>query len=123
MSEQKTGDLKDRTYNFSLQVVELYKSLNDETLAQELGKKLLNSGTLVGSTTRPAFRGRNNQNFVDKLKLIIKEADECIFWIDLLIDSKVIVEEDGIALISEASEIIAIFISIIKKNKQQHYNN
>lgn len=123
MSEQKNGDLKDRTYNFSLQVVELYKTLPDDNTAQELGKKLINSGTLVGSTTRAAFRGRNNQNFVDKLKLIIKEADECIFWIDLLIDAKVIGEEDGIALITEASEIIAIFISIIKKNKQQHYNN
>ena len=92
-------------------------SLDKDFITQTLGKQLLRSGTSVGANTRSAFRGRSNKEFVAKLGIVIEEADECIFWLELLNEGTTLNKELTDKLIKEADQLVAIFVSIVKKNK------
>lgn len=117
----KTGDLKDRTYQYSLSVVNFCRSLpTDIQEAQEIRSRLFDKSTNIGLMARLAFKGRNNNDFKDKLRRIINDADECIYWFDMLIDLNIVNEYDVDELMSEASELIAIFISITKKSRNPY---
>lgn len=79
---------------------------------------MLRSGTSVGANTRSAFRGRSNKEFIAKVGIVIEEADECVYWLELIQET---IEHDNTtiqSLIKEADELVAIFVSISKKNKR-----
>jgi len=122
MSEEnfnKHTDLKARTRTFSLDIIKLYRLLPKTTEAQIMGKQLLRSGTSVGANTRSAFRGRSKKEFVAKLGIVIEEADESVFWLDLLVSSNILSKDDFITnLISEADQLVSIFISVSKRAKE-----
>jgi four helix bundle protein len=78
----------------------------------------LRSGTSVGANTRSAFRGRSNKEFIAKVGIVIEEADECVYWLELIQET---IEHDNTtiqSLIKKADELVAIFVSISKKNKR-----
>lgn len=108
-------DLKDRTKQFALGVIALYKSLPKTTEAQVLGRQLLRSGTSVGANTRSAFRGRSSKEYVAKLGIVIEEADESGFWLELLSDSGIMPIETTGALHKEADELVSIFTTLVKR--------
>ncbi len=116
----KTGDLKDRTYQYSLSVVNFCRTLPETQEAQDIRTRLFDKSSNIGLMARLAFKGRNNNDFKDKLRRIINDADECIYWFDMLIDLNVVNEFDVDELMSEASELIAIFISITKKSRNPY---
>ncbi|MFT5970594.1 MAG: four helix bundle protein [Flavobacteriales bacterium] len=118
--ETGNSDLKDRTKSFSLRIIRLVKSLDNNVADREIGRQLIRSGMSVGANTRAAFRGRSNREFVAKLGIVIEEADECGFWIELLqetSEAKKLNKEELLLLHQEASELTSIFVSIVKKNK------
>lgn len=108
-------DLKYRTKLFALAIIALYKSLPKTTEAQVIGKQLLRSGTSVGANTRAAFRGRSTREYVAKLGIVIEEADECGFWLELLSDSGIMPITATNALHKEADELVSIFTSLVKR--------
>ncbi|MBL7983404.1 MAG: four helix bundle protein [Flavobacteriales bacterium] len=108
-------DLKYRTKQFALAIIALYKSLPKTTEAQVIGKQLLRSGTSVGANTRAAFRGRSTREYVAKLGIVIEEADECGFWLELLSDSGIMPITATSALHKEADELVSIFTSLVKR--------
>lgn len=112
------NDLKIRTKVFSIDIIKFCKTLKKDNISQILGKQLLRSGTSVGANTRSAFRGRSNREFIAKIGIVIEEADECIYWLELIQDT-VFHESNSIQkLIAEANELVAIFVSINKKHKK-----
>ena len=118
MSNEKNKphrDLKERTKQFALAVIALYKLLPKTTEAQVLGKQLLRSGTSVGANTRAAFRGRSKKEYVAKLGIVIEEADESGFWLELLSDSGIMPLSATEALHNEANELVSIFTSLVKR--------
>lgn len=120
MEQKQHTDLKDRTKKFALRIIELTKSLSNNLAEREIARQLIRSGMSVGANTRAAFRGRSKKEFVAKLGIVIEEADECSYWLELLkdlLENKVIEIE---SLNREAQELTSIFVSISKKNKEDN---
>lgn len=108
-------DLKDRTMQFSVAGVAFYKNLPKSTEAQVLGRQLLRSATSVGANTRSAFRGRSKKEFNAKLGIVIEEADECGYWLELLSATGISQPEAVQSLLKESNELVAIFTAIVKR--------
>jgi four helix bundle protein len=109
-------DLLPRTKMFARRIIRLYCSLSkSDTVAQVLGKQVLRSGTSVGANYREANRARSKAEFISKMGDCLKEADETLYWLELLLDEKIVSEKKLGALVSESGELVAIFITILKK--------
>ena len=95
----------------------MYSALPMSTEAQVLGRQVLRSGTSVGANYREASRGRSKAEFVAKMGDCLKELDETAYWFELLSESGIVAEEKLSSLAAEANELTAIFVTIIKKTK------
>ncbi len=113
------ADLKDRTKQFALKVIRLYRQFPKSTEAQVLGRQLLRAGTSVGANTRATFRGRSPKEFRAKLGTVIEEADESGFWLELISDAEIMGKEHTEPLKHEAEQLVSIFTSIVKKSQKQ----
>lgn len=115
-------DLKKRTKDFALSIIQLCKKIDNSIGEKEIAKQLVRSGMSVGANTRAAFRGRSKKEFVAKLGIVIEEADECGYWLELPEELKAnenreISEYEGLK--KESSELVSIFVSIVKKYKKE----
>ena|SRR5579863_2587025 len=109
-------DLLPRTKMFARRIIRLYCSLGKtDVVAQVLGKQVLRSGTSVGANYREANRARSKAEFVSKMGDCLKEADETLYWLELLTDEKIVPANKLQALLMESNELVAISITIIKK--------
>ncbi len=108
------GELKHRTKQFALRVIKLVNSLPHTTVAQTIGKQLLRSGTSVGANYRSACRGRSKPDFIAKAGIALEEADESLYWMELLVESEILPAQKLTALTKEAAELVAIFTASIK---------
>ena len=101
---------------FARRVIRLYCSLaKNDPAAQVLGKQVLRSGTSVGANYREANRARSKAEFISKIGDCLKEADESLYWLELLRDENIVRPGKLAALIGEADELVAIFITISKR--------
>lgn len=105
----KSEELRDRTKEFALRTIALFRSLPRSPDAQTMGKQLLRSGTSVAANYRAACRARSKAEFVAKIGIVLEEADESALWIELLEDSGVIRKERLDKLLNEAHQLTAIF--------------
>ncbi|MCI0365961.1 MAG: four helix bundle protein [Phycisphaerales bacterium] len=105
---------KDRTKELGLRIIRLVQALPRTDLARAIGQQLLRSGTAVGANYRAACRGRSPADVIAKLKIVEEEADESCYWMELLIDAKVIPAKRLLALQQEANEILAMVVASIK---------
>jgi four helix bundle protein len=122
MNERKNV-LKDKSFNFSIRIVNLYKHLTSTKSEYVLSKQLLRSGTAVGALIREAQNAESKADFIHKLAIAQKECDESIYWIELLFHTEYLsaLEYDNIN--NDASEILKIIRSIIittKTNSKNH---
>ena len=113
--EQK---LKDRTKQFALRIVKLVDALPKTTSAIAIARQIIRSGTSVGANYRAACRGRSKAEFISKLGIVTEEADETCFWLELIIEGKLLPEEKVQPLLKEADELTAIFVSSVKTSQQ-----
>jgi len=107
-------DLKERTKKFGLKVIKVVEMLPRGRIADILGRQLLRSGTSVGANYRSACRARSTADFISKMGVVEEEADETIYWMELLIEAGLVRKDDLISLLDEANQILAITISSIK---------
>jgi four helix bundle protein len=106
-------DLRDRTKQFALRLVRLYRALPSREEARIIGRQLLRSGTSVGANYRAACRARSRAEFVAKLGIVLEEADETVFWLELLQESEIVTAQKLTPLIQEARELTSIFVTSI----------
>ena len=112
-------DLKERTKKFALEIIKLVSELPKKTAGFELGRQLIKSGTSVGANYRSSQRGRSRAEFISKLSVVQEEADETVFWLELISESKLTSPERILPLLKEANELTAIFTTMVinaKKN-------
>jgi four helix bundle protein len=102
-------ELRDRSKAFALRVVKLFRSLPSSPDAQVMGKQLLRCGTSVAANYRAACRARSRAEFAARMGIVVEEADESAFWIEMLCDSGILREERLRDLLAEARELTAIF--------------
>jgi four helix bundle protein len=102
-------DLRDRTKAFAVRVVRVFRSLPFKTDAQILGKQLTRSGTSVAANYRAACRSRSRAEWVAKIGIVVEEADETVFWLEMLSDCDIVPQRKLASLLAEAHELSAIF--------------
>ncbi|MBV9073138.1 MAG: four helix bundle protein [Acidobacteria bacterium] len=107
MSSQE--ELRHRTKSFGLRILKLFQSLPRRTDAQILGRQLLRSGTAVGANYRAAGRARSQAEFAARIGVVLEEADETVFWLELLLEAGFVKPERLKDLLQEANELTAIF--------------
>ena len=96
-------DLKKRTKQFGLRCIKVTESLPGTRTADVLGKQLLRSATSVGANYRSACRAQSRPAFISKIAIAIEEADESLYWLELMIEAGLIKEGDEIVAIQTAS--------------------
>ena len=113
----KDKDLLERTKRYALNIIKLVASLANTREANIIGTQLLKAGTSVGANYREANRARSKAEFRSKIGIVEQEADESLYWLEIL-------KESGIAkgklldeLLIEADELVAIFTTIGKRSK------
>jgi four helix bundle protein len=118
-SEFRTPNLKARTKNFALRVIDLVNALPDGRSAEVMGRQLLRSATSVGANYRAACRAKSTADFISKMGTVEEEADECMYWMELLSEAKLVHAETLQPLMAEANELVAITVSSINTAKSQ----
>jgi four helix bundle protein len=112
-------DLRKRTKAFALRIIRLYVALPKSTEAQVIGKQLLRSGTSVGAHYREGHRARSTPEFVSKLETALMELDESLYWIELLIEGRIVKGSRLEELMEEANQLIAILVTCVKNAKRR----
>ena len=107
------NDLKLRTKQFALDIVKFWESLPKDETCKTLGRQLLRSGTSVAANYRAVCRAKSKPDFISKFAIVLEEADESAFWIELLIESGKVRPESARPILKETNELIAIAISSI----------
>jgi four helix bundle protein len=102
-------DLRDRTKAFAVRVVRVFRSLLFKTDAQVLGKQLMRSETSVAANYRADCRSRSKAEWVAKIGIVVEEADETVFWLEMLSDCDIVRQRKLASLLAEAHELSAIF--------------
>jgi four helix bundle protein len=99
---------KDRTKAFAIRVIQLYKSLPNDKVYNIIGGQLLRSATSVASNYRAACRGRSTAERYSKLCIVTEEADETLFWLELIAEINIFKKEKLTDIINEAEAILKI---------------
>ncbi len=107
-------EMKRRTRALALRIVHLVEALPRNRTADVLGKQLLRCGTSVGANYRASCRAKSAADFIAKMGIVEEEADEVIYWIELLVESGLIKESRVADLLNEANQIVAIVVSSIR---------
>ena len=106
-------DFKRKTKDFALRIIRLVESLPNTRTANTIGNQLVRCGTSVGANYRAACRARSDADFIAKMGIVEEEADESMFWIELLIEAGIVKRELLDNLLNEADEILAMTVSSI----------
>ena len=115
----KGEELRSRTKAFALAVIELTESLPKTRVSDVIGRQLLRSATSVGANYRAAQRSQSRAAMVAKLSIVEEEADECCYWLELLVEAGQVRETAALPLKREASQLTAIVVSSKKTLKSQ----
>lgn len=105
----RADELKERTKRFAIEIVKLYRALPRTDEARIIGKQLLRSGTSVAANYRAVIRARSRAEFIAKIGIVVEQADESVFWLELLIDTNLVERIKVSGLLQEANELLAIF--------------
>lgn len=123
--ENQAEVLKNRTKQFALRIIRVVRSLPPGAEGRIISHQLLRSGMSVAANYRAVCRARSRHEFLSKLAIVIEEADESAFWLELLVDAGLISESKLKDLRSEANQLVAIFNasrSTAKKHVQSAIN-
>ena len=113
------GVLGEKTYRFALRVVNAYKFLCKQN-EYVLSKQLLRSGTSIGANCRESKNAQSTLDFVNKLNIALKEADETAYWLELLHDGQFITEESFESIYKDCIELVKLLTKIIKTTKEKN---
>ncbi len=110
----KREEMVERTRRFALRVIRLVSSLPKTRVADVIGRQLLRSGTSIGANYREASRAATKKHFASILSTALREADETLYWLELLRDAELIRPNLLRDLIDECNQLVAILASSVK---------
>lgn len=106
-----------KSYAFAIRIVKLYKHLSQEKKEFVLSKQMLRSGTSIGALIKEAEHAQSKADFLNKMNVALKEANETEYWLMLMKDTEYLNETEFQSIKSECSEILKLLISIVKSTK------
>lgn len=113
------NELKNRTKKFALEIIKLSEFLPDKQIGWTITNQIIRSGTAVAANYRAVCRAKSDKDFISKMETVIEEADETLFWLELITDLNLINNKDLSGLLLEANELTAIFVSSVKTVKNR----
>ena len=113
-----TNAIQEKSFAFALRIVKLYKFLTEQKKEYVISKQLLRSGTSVGAMVREAEQAESKADFVHKLAIALKEANESEYWLDLLHQSDYLDDQSYVSIASDTKSILKLLTSIIRTAKQ-----
>ena len=119
MKEQRYDNsiTRSKSKDFALRIIKFVKLLQDGEIDRIISKQLLRSGTSIGANLRESYNAQSKADFINKLHIALKEADETAYWLELLYESKIINKQYFDSLYSDLEEIIALLTASIKTLK------
>ena len=111
--------LKQRTKSFALRVIKLYQKLPKTTESQIIGRQILRSSTSIAANYRAACRARSNAEFHSKISIVIEEADETMFWLEILWEGNIVKQKLLQDLYQENEEILKIMATARKNSEKK----
>lgn len=115
----KNNIVQEKSYQFAIRIVKLYKYLCNEKKEFVLSKQLLRSGTSIGANIEEAIGGQSEKDFFAKLTIAYKETRETHYWIRLITDTEYITKEQSEHILSDTEELLKIIGSIQKTMKSK----
>jgi four helix bundle protein len=109
--------LQEKSFSFAVRIVNLHKYLQSKKRELILSKQLLRSGTAVGALVREAEHAESKVDFIHKLSIALKEANETEYWILLLLETGYLTEVESESILEDNREILKLLITIIKTSK------
>ena len=101
--------MRNRTKEFALRIVRMTQALPKTREADVMGRQLLRCATSVGANYRATGQARSKPEFISKMSVVLEEADEAVFWLEMLADSGIVKASRLKELLKEANQLVAIF--------------
>ncbi len=114
----KNNIIAKKTIEFSIRLIKLYKILIDENKEYILSKQLLRSGTAIGALIREAEHAQSKPDFLNKMNIALKEANETDYWILLLLKGDFITDKEYKSIQKDCEELIKLLVKIVKTTKE-----
>jgi four helix bundle protein len=103
------NELRERTKQFALSIIKVVEALPNTVTGRAISNQLVRCGTSVGANYRAACRGRSKAEFNSKLHIFLEEADESVFWLEIIKEKNLLSDDKIISLLNEAEELTKIF--------------
>ena len=111
-------EFKKRTKMFGLRIIRLVESLADTRAGRVIGNQLLRAGTSVGANYRAACRAKSRADFISKMGTVEEEADESLYWLEMLVDAGLVKQTRVADLMKEGDEILSISVASINTSRR-----
>ena len=115
----KENIISEKTRSFAIKIIKFCKILSEEKREYIISRQLFRSGTSIGANVRESNNAQSKADFINKLSIALKEADETAYWLELLIESEIIDKQQFEKLNKDLNEIIAILTASIKTLKSK----
>lgn len=109
--------MRRRTKEFAKAIIELCRRLPETREARLIGGQLFRAGTSVGANYRAVCRARPRAEFISKMGLVLEEADQTVYWLELLAETRIMEQDTVGPLMREANELVAIFAASLNTAK------
>ena len=110
--------LKTKSYHFAIRIVRLAQMLQSDRMELVLSRQILRSGTSIGALVREAEFGQSKADFVHKMSVALKEANETHYWLSLIFDTGYMEESLSVSLKKDCEEIISLLVSTVKTSRK-----
>ena len=111
--------IREKTIDFAVRIVKFYKYLCEDKKEFVMSKQILRSGTSIGANVRESKNAQTDPDYLTKMSIALKEADETQYWLEVLFRSGIIAETEYDSMNKALKEIIAILVSIVKTLKDK----
>lgn len=112
----------EKSKKFAVRIIKLYKYLCEEKKEFVLSKQILRSGTSIGANIRESCNAQSRKDFINKMNIALKEADETMYWLEIMQESGILRNNEVESIYNDAKEIAKLLTSIIK-TKKRNLNN
>jgi len=115
---KRKGPIYEKSFAFALRIVKLAKYLQEDKKEFVLSKQVLRSGTAIGALVREAEHAESKSDFAHKMNIALKEANETLYWLELLQQADYITDQSFKSMQSDSEELVKLLVSIVKTTKE-----
>ncbi len=108
----------EKSFAFAVRAVKLYRYLCEDRKEYVLSKQLLRSGTSIGANVHEALQGQSKRDYLSKMSIALKEANETLYWIRLLRATELLDKKQNNSIYADCNELISILVAIVKTTKR-----